>query len=64
MTSNASSSELDDFLRKYPETRFMDVFVPDLNGILRGKRIQTEELCCIDSPDECTGGSFRNHQLW
>jgi len=44
MTSNASSSELDDFLRKYPETRFMDVFVPDLNGILRGKRIQTEEF--------------------
>jgi len=44
MTSNVSSSELDDFLRKYPETRFMDVFVPDLNGILRGKRIQAEEF--------------------
>jgi len=44
MTSNVSSSELDDFLQKYPETRFMDVFVPDLNGILRGKRIQAEEF--------------------
>ena len=44
MTSNVSSSELDDFLRKFPETRFMDVFVPDLNGILRGKRIQAEEF--------------------
>ena len=44
MTSNVSSSELDDFLKKYPETRFMDVFVPDLNGILRGKRIQAEEF--------------------
>jgi glutamine synthetase len=44
MTSNVSSSELDDFLREYPETRFMDVFVPDLNGILRGKRIQAEEF--------------------
>ena len=44
MTSNVSPSELDDFLRKYPETRFMDVFVPDLNGILRGKRIQAEEF--------------------
>jgi len=44
MTNNVSSSELDDFLQKYPETRFMDVFVPDLNGILRGKRIQAEEF--------------------
>ena len=44
MTSNISSNELDDFLQKYPETRFMDVFVPDINGILRGKRIQTEEF--------------------
>jgi len=44
MTSNINSNELDDFLKKYPETRFMDVFVPDLNGILRGKRIQAEEF--------------------
>lgn len=44
MTSNVSSSELDDFLQQFPETRFMDVFVPDLNGILRGKRIQSEEF--------------------
>ncbi len=44
MTSKVSSSELDDFLRKFPATRFMDVFAPDINGILRGKRIQTEEF--------------------
>lgn len=44
MTSNLRSSELDDFLQRFPETRFMDVFVPDLNGILRGKRIQSEEF--------------------
>jgi glutamine synthetase len=44
MTSDVSSSELDDFLQKFPETRFMDVFVPDHNGILRGKRIQANEF--------------------
>jgi len=44
MTSNVGSNELEEFLQKYPETRFMDVFVPDLNGILRGKRIQAEEF--------------------
>jgi len=47
MTNNPSSSELDDFLQKFPETRFMDVFVPDLNGILRGKRIQANEFSKI-----------------
>jgi glutamine synthetase len=44
MTSNGLSNELKDFLLKFPETRFMDVFAPDINGILRGKRIQAEEF--------------------
>ena len=44
MTNNEHPRELDDFLLKYPETRFMDIFVPDLNGVLRGKRIQSEEF--------------------
>ena len=44
MTSNEHQGELNDFLLKYPETRFMDIFVPDLNGVLRGKRIQSEEF--------------------
>jgi len=44
MTSKSHTSELDDYLQKYPETRFMDVFSPDLNGILRGKRIQADEF--------------------
>ena len=47
MTNKALSSELESFLLKYPETRFMDVFAPDLNGILRGKRIQAEEFSKI-----------------
>jgi glutamine synthetase len=47
MTNKALSSELESFLLKFPETRFMDVFVPDLNGILRGKRIQAEEFSKI-----------------
>ena len=44
MTSKVRSGELDEFLRKFPETRFMDIFAPDINGILHGKRIQTEEF--------------------
>jgi len=44
MTSNVRPGELDDFLQKFPETRFMDIFAPDINGILHGKRIQTDEF--------------------
>ena len=44
MTTDKPSNELEDFLQKFPDTRLMDIFVPDLNGILRGKRIQTEEF--------------------
>ncbi len=44
MTDTALQKELKDFLEKYPETRFMDVFTPDMNGIPRGKRIQKEEF--------------------
>lgn len=44
MTANELKKELDDFLLKFPDTRFMDVFAPDINGILRGKRIQAEDF--------------------
>ena len=47
VTTKKLRKELDDFLLKHPETRFMDVFVPDLNGVLRGKRIQAEEFSKI-----------------
>ena len=49
MTANGLSSELNDFLLKFPDTRFMDVFAPDISGILRGKRIQTEEFSKVFS---------------
>ena len=49
MTANKHSVELEDFLQKFPDTRFMDVFVPDLNGVLRGKRIQFEEFSKVFS---------------
>lgn len=32
------------FLEKYPDTRFLDAFAPDINGVLRGKRVQIDEF--------------------
>jgi glutamine synthetase len=47
MTRNELSSELDDYLLKFPETRFMDVFAADMNGILHGKRIQSNDFSSV-----------------
>ncbi|WP_191621402.1 glutamine synthetase family protein [Marinihelvus fidelis] len=36
--------ELEEFLESHPETRFMDVFAADINGIVRGKRLPQEDF--------------------
>lgn len=44
MPLSADSSEVDAFLRSHPGTRFVDVLLPDLCGIPRGKRVTAAEL--------------------
>jgi len=44
MLEQSLLDELDAFLEKHPDTRFMDVFAPDINGVPRGKRIQADEF--------------------
>ncbi|MFT5140560.1 MAG: glutamine synthetase [Lysobacterales bacterium] len=44
MSKQKSQNELAAFLKRYPDTRFMDVFSPDMCGIPRGKRIQVDEF--------------------
>jgi glutamine synthetase len=44
MTSENLGKELDRFLEQYPETRFLEPLMPDINGILRGKRIGVGEF--------------------
>ena len=41
--SQADASELETFLKTAPQTRMLEVFTPDINGILRGKRIPMAE---------------------
>ena len=33
------SKELRKFLKKHPDTRFMELLAPDMVGVLRGKRV-------------------------
>jgi glutamine synthetase len=40
----ASPDELAKFLEQYPDTTMLEVLMPDINGILRGKRIPRNEF--------------------
>lgn len=44
MAARPNPAELEAFLELYPDTRFMDVLAPDINGVLRGKRIERAEF--------------------
>jgi len=62
MTKEILSAELAAFMKTYPETRFMDVFSPDMNGVPRGKRVQTEEFSKIfgNGSNFCAGSTVMN----
>jgi glutamine synthetase len=40
MAREALKKELEAFLKRHPDTQFIDVLAPDISGVLRGKRIQ------------------------
>ena len=40
----ADMGELDAFLEKHPEIKMIETLLPDVNGILRGKRIGRDEF--------------------
>ena len=44
LPDRATVDELQRFLASYPECQFMEVMVPDINGVLRGKRIPRAEF--------------------
>ena len=46
------------FLRKYPDTGDMEILIPDLLGVLRGKKIQRNEFEKIFSDGFCLPGGI------
>ncbi len=40
----SSSSEMNDFLQAHPETQYVDLLISDMNGVVRGKRIERASL--------------------
>ncbi len=44
MNDTAASAELRRYLEAVPETRMIELLIPDMNGVLRGKRIGPDEF--------------------
>ncbi|NNK37099.1 MAG: glutamine synthetase, partial [Xanthomonadales bacterium] len=44
MKSAERKRELENYLAKHPDTRFLETLVADMNGILRGKRAGVEDI--------------------
>ena len=38
------SSEVSEFLRTHPEVQYVDLLISDMNGVVRGKRIERPSL--------------------
>jgi len=44
MANKMNMTELEAFLKKLPDTELLEIAAPDMNGILRGKRLQPEDF--------------------
>lgn len=44
MANERLKEELDEYLEQHPETQFLEPLAPDINGILRGKRIGVDDF--------------------
>ena len=43
----SGSSSADSFLQAHPELQFVDLLIPDMNGIVRGKRVDPSALAKV-----------------
>jgi gamma-glutamylputrescine synthase len=40
--------EVADYLERYPQTKHIDVYLNDINGIMRGKRLSVESMLSLE----------------
>lgn len=43
----SGSTSADSFLQAHPELQFVDLLIPDINGIVRGKRVDPSALAKV-----------------
>lgn len=58
MQHKSDPSEASEFLEMHPEVRAIELLIPDLNGILRGKRIERSALPKVYRDGLCLPGSL------
>jgi glutamine synthetase len=58
MSEKADLSEAQAFLDANPEIRSVELLIADMNGVLRGKRIERDALLKIYSDGLCLPGSL------
>ena len=58
MADKKSDEELQAYLKMAPDTQLIEVLAPDMNGILRGKRVGTEDFEKVfsDGVNYCASG--------
>ena len=44
MAASKLNQELETYLQDYPETRYLEALIADMNGILRGKRVERDDF--------------------
>jgi hypothetical protein len=42
------SVEVADYLERYPQTKHIDVYLNDINGIMRGKRLSVDSMLSLE----------------
>lgn len=40
--------EVADYLERYPQTKHVDVYLNDINGTMRGKRLSVESMLSLE----------------
>lgn len=56
--TTAANTEVEKFLQQHPDIKMLEVLMPDMNGILRGKRIPREEwLALFAGTVKCCGAT-------
>ncbi len=58
MQHKSDPAEASEFLEMHPEVRTIELLIPDLNGVLRGKRIERSALLKIYHDGLCLPGSL------
>lgn len=63
MFTRAPVAEAEQFLASHPEIRTIELMIPDLNGVIRGKRVERDALLKVYRDGICLPGSVFGNDI-